>query len=134
MRRFTVQEANELLPELERDLHRLRALLDEYEEQKMGLQRRKKTLASYTPESGGMDPFFEVEGRLDFMRLEAQLLVDNFERKGVLLKMVHPGLIDFPAIVDGEDALICWKEGEERASHYHGWHDGFRGRKPLPED
>ena len=134
MRLFTVDEANELLPELKRDLHRLQTMLDQCEEQAMELQRRKNTLASYSAGEEGMDPFFEVEGRLDFMRMEVQMLAGNFERKGVLLKMVQPGLIDFPAVVDGEEALICWQEGEERASHYHGWHDGFQGRKPLPGD
>ncbi|WP_238590881.1 DUF2203 domain-containing protein [Paenibacillus beijingensis] len=57
----------------------------------------------------------------------------NFARKGVLLKMVEPGLIDFPAVVNGENVLICWKQGETHVTHYHGWHDGYQGRKPLPE-
>ncbi|WP_373876449.1 DUF2203 family protein [Paenibacillus spongiae] len=21
--------------------------------------------------------------------------------------------------------VVCWKEGEERITHDHGWHDGF---------
>ncbi|MNJ78054.1 hypothetical protein D3C77_756970 [compost metagenome] len=67
------------------------------------------------------------------MKMETELLIQNFARKGVLLKMIHPGLIDFPAELNGQQVLICWKEGEEQATHYHGWHDGFMGRKPFPE-
>jgi len=134
MKRFTVWEANELLPQLKEDLRKLQALIDEYEERMIELQRRKSAPALSRAAGRDADPFFEEEGRLDFMRMEMRLLAENFRRKGVLLKMVNPGLIDFPAIINGEEALICWKEGEERASHYHGWHDGFRGRKPLPEE
>ncbi|UVI29021.1 DUF2203 domain-containing protein [Paenibacillus spongiae] len=131
---FTLDEANALLPQLKADLIRLRTLAKQFEERYLELEKGK---ASYSGKSFShadeKDPFFEAEGQLDFMRVEADLLVANFERKGVLLKMVNPGLIDFPAVIDGEHVLICWKEGEERITHYHGWHDGFQGRKPLPD-
>ncbi|MCQ6559269.1 DUF2203 domain-containing protein [Paenibacillus mendelii] len=131
---FTLSEANALLPQLKADLAQLQNLAKQFEERYLELEKAK---AQYEPSYGraedAKDPFFEAEGQLDFMRVEADLLVANFERKGVLLKMVNPGLIDFPAIVNGEHVLICWKEGEERITHYHGWHDGFQGRKPLPD-
>ncbi|BBH24486.1 hypothetical protein Back11_58310 [Paenibacillus baekrokdamisoli] len=131
---FTVHEANELLPQLKEDLQALRTLADEMEDQYIELQKLKvKHEQSTVPKNAVKDPFFEAEGRLEFMRVEADLLIENFTRKGVLLKMINPGLIDFPTIIDGKDVLICWKEGEERITHYHGWHDGFNGRRPLPD-
>ncbi|WP_255570191.1 DUF2203 domain-containing protein [Cohnella sp. CFH 77786] len=81
----------------------------------------------------GRDPFFTEESRLDFMKVEVDLLIGNFERKGVLLKRIRPGLVDFPAIIEGKSVLICWQEGEESITHYHGWNDGFIGRKPIPD-
>ncbi|MFC5650635.1 DUF2203 domain-containing protein [Paenibacillus solisilvae] len=131
---FTLSEANELLPQLREDLQTLRGLAQEMEDQYIELQKNKEKY-EHTPArpDASHDPFFEAEGRIEFMRLEADLLIENFNRKGVLLKMITPGLIDFPAIVEGKEVLICWKEGEERITHYHGWHDGFNGRKPLPE-
>ncbi|MBB6671562.1 DUF2203 domain-containing protein [Cohnella nanjingensis] len=131
---FTPGEADAMLPELNEDLNRLQTLMRQFEERCRDLQSRK---AAYAPpagqSAGGDDPFFVEEGQLDFMRVEADLLIANFARKGVLLKMIEPGLIDFPAIVDGQDALICWRQGETRVTHYHGWHDGYQNRKPLPE-
>ncbi|MCZ8520853.1 MULTISPECIES: DUF2203 domain-containing protein [Paenibacillus] len=132
-RTFTLEEANAMLPELREELSKLQALVKQFEEIYQELKSRKAQHHA-TPaglQEGG-DPFFELEGQLEFLRLEADLFMDNFTRKGVLLKMIKPGLIDFPAVVDGEDVLICWKEGEERITHYHGWHDGFAGRKPHP--
>ncbi|CAH1208828.1 hypothetical protein PAECIP111893_02912 [Paenibacillus plantiphilus] len=140
---FTLAEANALLPQLKADLQRLQALADQYERLYRELQRRRaQEGASSLREdvknnvngiNDGDDPFFELEGRLDFLRLEVDMEVANFTRKGVLLKMISPGLIDFPAVLDGENVLICWKEGEERITHYHSWDEGFRGRKSHPE-
>ncbi|AEI40949.1 DUF2203 domain-containing protein [Paenibacillus mucilaginosus] len=131
-RRFTLEEANAMLPRLREDLAKLQELVKQFE----GLyQELKQAKAEYLLQPAGQeggDPFFEMEGRLDFLRMEAELFIENFTRQGVLLKMIKPGLIDFPAVVDGEEVLICWKEGEERITHYHGWHDGFAGRKPFP--
>lgn len=131
-RRFTPDEANALLPQLREELAKLRALLKQIQEQEQELQRVKSNpFADVTIAAN--DPYFLLEGRIDFMRMEAQLAIDNFARSGVLLKMVEPGLLDFPALIDGEEVLICWKEGEERVTHYHGWHDGFAGRRRLPD-
>ncbi|MFD0670130.1 DUF2203 domain-containing protein [Cohnella sp. GCM10027633] len=132
-RLFTPSEANELLPKLREELAKLQALLSDIESQQQELKRAKSVHRSPSNGNGDGDPFFLMESRIDFMRMEAQLLIDNFARAGVLLKMVQPGLLDFPSVIDGEEALLCWKEGEERITHYHGWQDGFAGRKPLPE-
>jgi hypothetical protein len=131
---FTLSEANALLPELNEDLLKLQELTSRIQEQYRELQKKKAEYKrSSVPAHKQEDPFFEMEGQIDFMRMEAEMLIDNFTRKGVLLKMINPGLVDFPAIVDGEEVLICWKQGEERITHYHGWHDGFAGRKKHPE-
>ena len=137
---FTLEEASALLPKLQEDLRQLQQLIEQMELLNLELQKikvsqeRMKTNGTAGNGHQGQDPFFEIESKLEFMQIEAQLLLSNFTRNGVLLKMIKPGLIDFPAVLDGEDILICWKEGEERIGHYHGWHDGFMGRKPLPEN
>jgi hypothetical protein len=131
---FTLSEANALLPQLTEDLKILQALVSQFESGYTELQKKR---AAYEQSSArtetGLDPFFELEGQLEFMRIEADLLIENFTRKGLMLKMINPGLIDFPAVVNGEDVLICWKEGETRVTQYHGWHEGFTGRKSHPD-
>ena len=42
------------------------------------------------------------------------------------------GLVDFPAIIEGREVLLCWKSDEHSITHYHGFTDGFAGRKILP--
>lgn len=43
------------------------------------------------------------------------------------------GLVDFPAIIDDEEVMLCWKSDEEDILFYHNHQDGFAGRKPIPE-
>lgn len=42
------------------------------------------------------------------------------------------GLVDFPAIIEGREVLLCWRSDEETITHYHGFMDGYAGRKTLP--
>nr|WP_306813112.1 DUF2203 domain-containing protein [Paenibacillus soyae] len=123
-----MEEANALLPQLKAELGRLQEMSEELEEQYIAYRMMK---ASYKTTKG--DPLFELESKLDFMQVEFNLHMDNFSRQGVLVKMITPGLLDFPAIVDGEEALLCWREGEDRIAHYHGWNDGYAGRRRHPD-
>ena len=43
------------------------------------------------------------------------------------------GLVDFPAIIDGEEVYLCWKSDEESIIYYHGINEGFKGRKLIPQ-
>jgi Uncharacterized conserved protein len=140
IRLFTLAEANAMLPELKIQLARLQALVRELEHRLEALHLKKKEYKKRRnasiggrPEHGVEDPFFLDESRIEFLRMEAEMIIGNFKRSGVLLKSVFPGLLDFPSVVDGKQVLICWKEGEERATCYHGWHDGFQGRRPHPD-
>lgn len=117
-----------MLPLVKEELQQLQMMSKELEEQYLAYRQVR---ASQQAEQG--DPLFELESKLDFMQVEFNLYMENFSRKGILLKMIHPGLIDFPAIVYGEEVLLCWKEGEESITHYHGWNDGFAGRTLHPD-
>ncbi|SDH83440.1 DUF2203 domain-containing protein [Paenibacillus naphthalenovorans] len=132
-KRFTLSEANAMLPRLVEDLLRLQALTRQFEDKFQELQKKKALHKHFIHTEDEKDPFFEDESQLEFMRIEVDLFIENFTRQGVLLKMINPGLLDFPAVVDGKEVLICWKQGEERITHYHGWHEGFIGRKKHPE-
>lgn len=44
------------------------------------------------------------------------------------------GLIDFPAIIDGQQVFLCWRSDEPELAFYHRIEDGYAGRRPLPTD
>ena len=130
---FTVHEANALLPILREQLVQLQTLIKEYELLLAELQDLKEVLEEQVGEIAG-DPFFEEEVKLDFIRIEAESLIKAIQRHGVELKMICPGLIDFPTIHRGHEVFLCWREGESKISHYHHLHEGFNYRKSLDLD
>jgi hypothetical protein len=60
--------------------------------------------------------------------------VEELNRLGVLVKDLDRGLVDFPALRQGEEVLLCWQVGEDTVAFWHGLDEGFAGRKPLPFD
>lgn len=44
------------------------------------------------------------------------------------------GLVDFPAIINGEEVFLCWRSDEDDIFYYHGVNEGYAGRKEIPED
>jgi hypothetical protein len=54
--------------------------------------------------------------------------------KGILIKGIDEGLIDFPHIREnGDEVYLCWKVGEDKIEYWHDIADGFAGRKRIEE-
>jgi hypothetical protein len=49
------------------------------------------------------------------------------------VKDISIGLLDFPCEVEDGIVLLCWKQGENSITHWHGMEEGFAGRKPINE-
>ncbi len=58
-------------------------------------------------------------------------LIDELTRIGVELKDPGRALLDFPALHEGREILLCWKAGEETITHWHEREAGYAGRKPV---
>jgi hypothetical protein len=59
---------------------------------------------------------------------------DELAEVGCQLKDHRIGLIDFPALREGREVLLCWKLGEEMIGHWHEVSEGFGGRKAIGAD
>lgn len=61
-------------------------------------------------------------------------IAQNLRRKGIVLKNLDEGLIDFPHIrSNSQEVYLCWKVGEDDIRFWHHVQDGFAGRKPAEE-
>jgi hypothetical protein len=56
----------------------------------------------------------------------------ELEEQGIVLRDPDRGLIDFTALHNGREVLLCWQLGEEELAWWHFPEDGFAGRRPLP--
>lgn len=64
----------------------------------------------------------------DLQAALAELAVLGIECKGL-----DVGLIDFPAVVAGEPAYLCWQLGEAEVTWWHRPDVGFGGRRPVAD-
>jgi hypothetical protein len=129
---FTLAEANELIPVVDQDLRALQSLKRQFETKYLELKKLKEV--SYATEVGlEDDPFFTLETELEFLQIEAKNHIQSFQIKGIELKDIDIGLVDFPALLDDQEVLLCWRQGEAKIEYYHTRYDGFAGRKPISE-
>ncbi len=77
----------------------------------------------------GPTPDTEKEYEATMDRLSE--LVDELHAVGVELKDFELGLVDFPAIHEGRDVLLCWKRGESDIGHWHEVDAGLAGRQSV---
>ncbi len=67
---------------------------------------------------------------------EVQGLMRELEELGCYYKdwNFEIGLVDFPSVINGREVMLCWRSDEKNIRWYHGYEDGFAGRKLIPEN
>ena len=86
-------------------------------------------------ESGG-EPPPEVQRDLAWFRGLVETLREQIEAiqdTGCVIKDIEVGLVDWPAMHQGREVLLCWKYGEPEVGFWHELHTGFAGRRPISE-
>jgi hypothetical protein len=81
----------------------------------------------------GTSDFAELEAELEAIGSEIERCVAQLDEAGVQVKDLDEGLLDFPALHEGREILLCWRVGEERVAYWHGIDEGFAGRKPIEQ-
>lgn len=129
-RYFTPEEANELLSEirpLAEEMVGSRRLLAGAE------ARRAAVLERISGNGGDLAPsdLAELAEEVEAHATELARCVRELSALGVQVKDLDRGLVDFPALRDGDEVLLCWQLGEEEVAYWHGMDDGFAGRQAL---
>jgi hypothetical protein len=91
-------------------------------------ERARDAVAALESDSGGSYPGREVAGSL----VELSRALGELDAVEVVLRDIDRGLIDFPAIRDGEEIYLCWLLDDEAEVGF--WHEpdaGFAGRRPV---
>ena len=125
---FSVAQVNALIPRLELIMQRLHLRAAELRASLDVLSEETGRPASDLEVAQVVQRWPEKRKLID----ELQELVAQIDECGGHFKGLDLGLVDFPAEIDGQIALLCWQYGEKEVSHWHGLEDGFGGRKRLP--
>ena len=48
-----------------------------------------------------------------------------------MVKHIERGLVDWYALKDGREILLCWKLGEKSVGYWHELDTGFAGRQSI---
>lgn len=127
MKYFTAEEADALIPELEKIFSAIADLTATAEVKAASLRRREQA-GDNDPAGAAID-----RSQLQFLASGINKQMQIIIELGALPKGVSPALVDFPSRIDGREAYLCWKLGEKRVLHYHPVDEGFSTRKPLPK-
>jgi len=125
---FTPDEANSALDQvrpLAERMVELRARLGELEGEQREVVRIVAGNGSGEGVGDARTPEFAQLAR------ELQDVVDELASIGIQLKDADAGLLDFPAVREGEDVLLCWSVGEPAVEWWHGLEDGYAGRQRI---
>ncbi len=127
---FTLDEANRLLPRLRPILEQLITLRQEMSAK----QRKMEGLRAHVRGNGATAEgraFAKLKTELESMAQTLRQGIEQIHGFGCLVKDLDTGLIDFPALRQEEEVLLCWKLGETTIGFWHTTQEGFSGRKPL---
>ena len=119
-KRYSVEEANALLPYLAPTLVELRDKFEAAAEIKIAVSQAAAT--------NGWSSQRE-QWSLTLARVAE--LFERLQKWEVELREVSTGLVDFPTLMDGEEAYLCWRLGEPEVAYWHPLDSGFAGRRPL---
>jgi hypothetical protein len=119
--RYTVDQANSMLPELRERLARIR------EARQVLLRTAEKTRGRVATDGGGS------AGDPDYWEAKRTLAaeVERFARENIVLRDPESGLLDFPGERDGQPIYLCWRADEDVVAHWHDLASGFAARRPL---
>jgi len=130
-RLFTLQEAEELLPSVERWLQAAM----ESKTQAGRLEGELTGVLTRIQQLGGVQidvrRVAEAKSARERFLERLRQSLGEIENSGCLVKDLETGLVDFPTLLDGDEVCLCWKLGEANIGYWHHTSEGFAGRKSI---
>jgi hypothetical protein len=121
---YTLEEARDLRGWVGERVHAARAALHE-----LSRPEARAALEAIDLRTGGAWPGREVARAM----LDLQRSVGELGAADIVVRDVPRGLVDFPAVQDGEEVYLCWLVDEPDIGWWHELDAGFAGRRRLRE-
>ena len=129
-RHYTLEEAEASLPWVRDAINAMRVATAELLDARAKLGALLEAIRS----NGGSTHEEEVDearSRVKRSTTALRLPLEEFDERGIIIRDLQRGLIDFPAMREGREVYLCWLYGEERIDFWHEIDTGFAGRQPL---
>lgn len=129
-RYFTLKEANELVPwlaEVFDSIEPLQTRADELTKEVTALRQRVRT-------NGGSNVEDEARKRRSAIREAARAIearMTEVHERGIIVRSIPQGLVDFPHLREGREVYLCWIRGETEIGFWHETDTGYASRQSL---
>ncbi len=133
-RRFTLAEAQALIPHVDGLLREAIAMKASYEEAEREIQDFQQHVMLMGGVAVDRERVTASKTRRDEAAAQLRTAIESVQEVGCLIKDLDIGLIDFPTLYRGVEVYLCWKLGEPAIEFWHGVEEGFRGRKAIDQD
>jgi len=133
-RRFTLAEAQSLIPEVSRLMTGVVSLKDAYQEAERAIQIWARRITMMGGVMVDRNQTIDARKRRDTSAASLRSAIEQVQALGCVVKDLDIGLIDFPTEFRGVEVYLCWKLGEPKIEFWHGVEEGFRGRKAIDQD
>jgi hypothetical protein len=133
-KRFTLVEAQHLIPEVDRLLRQALDAKGAYQDAEQAIHEFSERVMMMGGVRVDRDRALESRARRDDAASRLRAGIEAVLETGCLLKDLEIGLVDFPTLFRGVEVYLCWKLGESGIAFWHGVDEGFRGRKPIDQD
>jgi len=133
-KRFTLAEAQSLIPRVDRLLRDAIARKATYEEAEREIHSFQERVMMMGGVAVDRDRALDSRSRRESAASELRTAIEEVQEVGCLIKDLDIGLIDFPTTYHGNEVYLCWKLGESAIEYWHGVEEGFAGRKPIDEE
>ena len=133
-KRFTLPEAQGLIPEVSRRLREAVALKAEFEEAEGALRSSTERIMGMGGMTVDRENLREVKLRRDSAAARLPKAIERVQQMGCLVKDLDIGLVDFPTLFRGAEVYLCWRFGEPAIRFWHGVDEGFAKRKAIDRD
>jgi hypothetical protein len=121
-RHYSLEQANAALEFVGERIDRLRDARG-----RLGDDEAREALAAAGPQNGGGAAGKQVSAAF----LDLRSALSDLQEMDVVLRDLERGLVDFPALREGEEIYLCWEEGEPEIAYWHDAESGYGGRQPL---
>ena len=146
---FTLDEANAMIPELRRLIKRAQvelhdgygqlklansALLDqEWKVRQARIDGITDETDSETLQAGWQQAADHLQEQKKGFAEVRDAWVTTIGDRGVILRDLQRGLLDFPALLGSAEFFYCWVVDEDEITHWHSRQEGYGNRKPLDQ-
>jgi len=133
-KRFTLAEAQNLIPEASRLLREAVARKAEFDE----ADKAFRSLIERVTAMGGLNmdrnAALGAKARRESAAAQVGETVERIQQMGCVVKDLNIGLLDFPTLFRGVEVYLCWRLGEPSIRFWHGVDEGFANRKRIDRE